>query len=411
MDGGKRTAPLRLLFLLLCLLSYGASWTALAARPDLLPAAKAAQAGTVYAAGGLFCAAAFLLGSYPSFIAVVLLLPCAAFIANAAGPETAVLGPAAAATVLAAALVLPTWAALAGAAALAGILAGALQPHTAWGRELPGAGASDGFVLLALGLPVLCAGLLLRRLADGAARIAEDRNRLDEAYRRLADANLDFQTYALFAREEAMDLERRRLAGELHDIIGYTLTNLIMLIQAAQYGKGGPEETGAILEKARLHADGSLREARRALAALRGRKSGRPQGAQLFLRLARTFQEVTGVAVSTDFAYFPSELPRETEKLVYRVIQEGLTNAFRHGKATAIFVDLGREGENLHLRIRDNGTLQSAAQGETPERSGIGLAGLREQAEALGGRLHAAPVADGFVLSATVPIKDADYES
>ncbi|WP_169311882.1 sensor histidine kinase [Gracilinema caldarium] len=250
-------------------------------------------------------------------------------------------------------------------------------------------------------------GILIKAKNSKIEELQEKVERLDTAYQKVADANLDFQTYALFAREEAMEKERRRLAGELHDIIGYSLTNVIMLIQAAQLGKGDSEQVHAILEKARIHADESLREARQALAMLRTEPIDRPRGANLFLKLTKTFQEVTGISITIDFANIPAFLPTESEKIIYRLIQEGLTNAFRHGKANAVFINFWFSDGNVTVRIRDNGIGVTTIQ----ERPGIGLAGLREQVEQRGGNFKAGPVIGGFLLEATIPLQGFVQES
>lgn len=103
----------------------------------------------------------------------------------------------------------------------------------------------------------------------------------------------------------------------------------------------------------------------------------------------------------------PSELPAEVEKLLYRLIQEGLTNAFRHGKASEVHISFWYDRGNLTIRIRDNGrgeTLEANEEGTlSSERPGIGLAGLREQVEQRGGRFQAGAVMGGFLLEATLP--------
>ncbi|HON14715.1 MAG TPA: histidine kinase, partial [Treponema sp.] len=230
-----------------------------------------------------------------------------------------------------------------------GTILAALQPHKSWGEPVNAGTLYQGLLYAALTAIVSALFLLLKNQSNRLTALQAAVERLDRAYQKVVDANLDFQTYALFAREEAMEKERRRLAGELHDIIGYSLTNVIMLIQAAQIGKGDSEQTHAILEKARLHADESLREARQTLAALRTEAVERPRGANLFLKLTKTFQEVTGILINIDFANMPSELPAEVEKLLYRLIQEGLTNAFRHGKASEVHISFWYDRGNLTI--------------------------------------------------------------
>ncbi|MEJ5188101.1 MAG: sensor histidine kinase [Breznakiellaceae bacterium] len=285
----------------------------------------------------------------------------------------------------------------------------AFQSHTAWGIPIKAAHRMEIFLCFVISLIMGALFFLLKWQDNHIKELISSLERLDQAYQKVVDANLDFQTYALFAREEAMEKERRRLAGELHDIIGYSLTNVIMLIQAAQLGKGDSEQTHAILEKARLHADESLREARQALAILRSEPSDRPRGANLFLKLTKTFQEVTGIPIRVDFANLPAILPSDIEKIIYRLIQEGLTNAFKHGKATEVFISFWVAEGNITVRIRDNGQGDTStySQGIEPtnKRTGIGLAGLREEVEQRGGCFNAGPVPGGFLLEATIPIQ------
>lgn len=291
----------------------------------------------------------------------------------------------------------------------------ALNTHTAWGTTVMEGTIYNKLMFAMISVIMTSLFLLLKRQYLHIKNLTSSIERLDQAYQKVVDANLDFQTYALFAREEAMERERRRLAGELHDIIGYSLTNVIMLIQAAQIGKGDSEQTHAILEKARLHADESLKEARNALATLRSEPVDRPRGANLFLKLTQTFQEVTGVKISLDFANMPPLLAMKIEKIIYRLIQEGLTNAFRHGKASEIYISFWYEQNSITLRIRDNGNggashiNQDAKQ--TVDRPGIGLAGLREQVEQLGGYFAAGAVSGGFILEATIPVRESEEES
>jgi signal transduction histidine kinase len=277
-----------------------------------------------------------------------------------------------------------------------------LGPHKSWGNAVTTMESSLQYLFGSLAASFGILAMLIKVKNSTIEELQENIERLDTAYQKVADANLDFQTYALFAREEAMEKERRRLAGELHDIIGYSLTNVIMLIQAAQLGKGDSEQIHAILEKARIHADESLREARQALAMLRTEPIDRPRGANLFLKLTKTFQEVTGISITIDFANMPSFLPTAAEKIIYRLIQEGLTNAFRHGRASAVFINFWFSDGNVTVRIRDNGYGVTTIQ----ERPGIGLAGLREQVEQRGGEFKAGPVIGGFLLEAAIPLQD-----
>ncbi|MCS6940327.1 MAG: sensor histidine kinase, partial [Roseiflexus sp.] len=94
-------------------------------------------------------------------------------------------------------------------------------------------------------------------------------------------------------------------------------------------------------------------------------------------------------------------LPQTLAMTLYRAVQEGLTNARKHGNASRIDVTLTCLPDTVRLTIRDNGQPINGA----PEGGGFGLTGLRERIERLGGALHAAPHPDGgFLLDIVAPV-------
>lgn len=118
---------------------------------------------------------------------------------------------------------------------------------------------------------------------------------------------------------------------------------------------------------------------------------------RLFLKLVENFQEVTGIQVNLELTTLSEGLSPREEKTLYRVIQEGMTNAFRHGQADAIRIILGEEPAAYECVIRDNGC------GAAKVEEGIGLKGMRERVEALGGSLTARPTKAGFILRCRLP--------
>ncbi len=86
--------------------------------------------------------------------------------------------------------------------------------------------------------------------------------------------------------------------------------------------------------------------------------------------------------------------------LFRRIVQEGLTNAFRHGKATRVRINLWQTEGEILVSVLDNG--RGIAPG-TSVTDGIGLAGMRERLAEYGGEIRLGPVVDGFELAATIP--------
>ena len=173
--------------------------------------------------------------------------------------------------------------------------------------------------------------------------------------------------------------ERRRMARDLHDGLAQELAFIAM---QSKY-LAGPDRDPAITQIA-VAADRALDESRRAIAALT-----RPLDEPLAIVLADVAEEVAGrvgleleLALSEDVDVSP-----QTREALLRIVREAVTNAARHGKATAVKIELAN-GRGIRLRISDNGTGFDPAQTELSELSGFGLTSMRERAEELGGNLN-----------------------
>ena len=102
--------------------------------------------------------------------------------------------------------------------------------------------------------------------------------------------------------------------------------------------------------------------------------------------------------VRLDYGNFPENCGEEAASAFYHFIQEGLVNAYSHGKATNIRISFWRDDENLQVTMLDDG------RGATELTEGIGIRGMRERFGKLGGTLNIEFPVDGFRLSATVPL-------
>jgi signal transduction histidine kinase len=269
----------------------------------------------------------------------------------------------------------------------------------AWGRAVPGT-SPEQLALFAFVLLFLCALSLSFWGLDASRRRAfREIGRLDRAIGRLSDINAAFQDALASADEDFSLRERNRITREIHDIIGYALTNQQMMLEAAllltDEGDGRLRE---LLGMARSTVAEGLRDARRALYELRQGES-RPEdlGFGLLLKVVRNFESVTGVRVALDFTNARGELSRGAWLTLYRLIQESMINAFRHGDAKNIAITFREDRRDLFVNVRDDG------RGAVNVTEGIGLKGMRERAEALGGELWAGNAADGFVVSARLP--------
>lgn len=208
--------------------------------------------------------------------------------------------------------------------------------------------------------------------------------------------------------------ERARIARELHDVVAHHISMIAVQAETARLATPGMPASGA----ERLLAIGDtaragLTEMRRLLGVLREdagpadvRAERHPQpGLDQLLALVDAARATSGATTRLIVSGAPAALDPGVELAAYRITQEALTNARRHARGAPVDVELRFTAETLRLRIRDSGP---GAVGQAADPAGAtgghGVAGMRERAAAVGGRLAAGPSATGgFVVEAVLP--------
>ena len=290
---------------------------------------------------------------------------------------------------------------IAGAVAIAAILL-AQRPAVIWGRSAERAEPAQLILLAVVLVFVFSLGVALKEIAESRQRAVAEMRRLDSAIDRIADINASFQSALAAAEEESIRKERNRITREIHDIVGYALTNQQMMLEAALMLTTESElRLRELLTMARDGVSEGLRETRKTLYALRRVDEQKSPDFGVILTVARNFETVTGVKVSVDFTNARGELDAGAWMSLYRLIQESMINAFRHGKAKNIAIVFREDRDTIHVLVRDDGV------GAPDMIEGIGLKGMRERAAALGGEFEAGNSVDGVAVSARFP-KRAD---
>ena len=274
-----------------------------------------------------------------------------------------------------------------------------------WGHMITGPGLVA--LLTASAFMIALAGVVhfLHLFSSVIDRQEEQLARLDEAVRQLTRANLSFQNLASSAQERSAVDERKRITREIHDAIGYALTNLIMTMEAClRLVSKDEEKLRVLLARAREEAQLGLNETRKVLRVLREAVPEKVKGLSAIHRLVTLFSSATGVRVITEYCNASLSFGEELDLAIFRMIQEGLTNAFRHGHASEIKVKFWQEKDGITITFWDNGV------GGDIIKEGIGLQGMRERVEQIGGTVLAYRTADGFELRTWLPLDGAAAE-
>jgi signal transduction histidine kinase len=245
----------------------------------------------------------------------------------------------------------------------------AVKPDPGWGAWLAGVTLTAAF------------GLLIRHERDLLRQL------------RLAQAGL---------AEQARTQERNRIARELHDVIGHTLTVSLLHVQSARLAvEHDPADAARALAEAERLGRECLAEVRTTVGILRedddaDRTAPRP-GASGLLALAEQYR-CAGADVTLTIEGDTAGLPATTGLAVYRIAQEALTNAAKHAPGAPT---------EVRLRVSPGEVMLTADSRTVPvkgPRTGLGVVSMRERAESVGGSCEAGPGGRGWLVRARLPL-------
>src|SRR5699024_2645655 len=212
---------------------------------------------------------------------------------------------------------------------------------------------------------------------------------------------------ALTAAEQAraaasrMQAQRMRIARDLHDTIGHTLSVAALHTSVAAEAHD-PEEAAAALERVRSATSEALRELRGTVRVLRDESPDTPVPAAV-LGLASLERVVwsaraAGLEVSAEVAVDAAQLPSDVDAVAFRIVQESMTNVLRHSTARHVVIAIGLDETGLGLDIADDGTNLAY-----DPAGGAGIRGMRERVHLLGGDFAAGADERGFAVRARLP--------
>ena len=218
-------------------------------------------------------------------------------------------------------------------------------------------------------------------------RFTEEDLRLTETFGARAAVAVDLADRvardALRRVVEGQELERRRLARELHDETGQALTSILLGLKHVEEA-GSPESARAAAAELREQIVDTLQNVRRLAVELRPSALDDFGLAPALERLAEAFGEQSGIAVDIQTNLDSQRLAPEVETALYRIVQEALTNVAKHAEATRVSIVVTRRENSVTAVIEDDGQGFGAGGGTG---DGLGLVGMKERVGLLGGRL------------------------
>jgi two-component system sensor histidine kinase UhpB len=185
----------------------------------------------------------------------------------------------------------------------------------------------------------------------------------------------------------AQEAERKRIAVELHDEVGQTMTGVLLLLE--RVSGEVPTRQREVFTEVQEAVRKSLEDVRRIAEELRPELLEHLGLVSALKSLAGTITARAGLELGWEFAQDLPSLPADTELAVYRIAQEGLTNAARHAQAHRVSLSLQPGEHGLVLCVRDDG------RGLDRSGTGGGVRGMRERAALIGATLTIAPTTQG----------------
>ncbi|BBC25942.1 sensor histidine kinase [Pseudanabaena sp. ABRG5-3] len=233
-----------------------------------------------------------------------------------------------------------------------------------------------GFIVM-LGLVIL----FLQLLVESA--LAERKSREE-----LMVANNRLREYAIQVEELATVQERNRIAREIHDSLGHSLTGFNLHLEAAlQLLQSEPDEAKQLLLEAKQLGSTALNDVRVSVRALRSEPLEGRSFKSAIQSLVEEFQRSTGIAAQTDIDNLTDsdrQISPQLKIIVYRIVQESLTNISKHSEASLVNISCQVRNQDLEIVIEDNGKGFDITQNV----SGFGLQGMQERVMAVSGNLE-----------------------
>ncbi|BFT75432.1 sensor histidine kinase [Paenibacillus sp. P36] len=261
-------------------------------------------------------------------------------------------------------------------------------------------GVSELFSIILNAVLFFAIGLSLQRVVTSNEKTEKLLAENQRQYYLIHEQNNALEQYANQIEQLTLLEERNRMARELHDTVGHTFTSVIMGMDAVSYLiEAAPDKAKEKLDVLRGVTRNGLEEVRRSIHQMVP-KEGDMLLSQQLTRLANEFALHTGTQIRFTTVGEEFEIPKQTKLSLIRCLQESLTNAKRHGRATTVEIKLNYVDDGVGIRIEDDGV------GTEQLKVGFGINAMQERIFALQGTLQvSSTVGQGTVVECFIPAK------
>ena len=202
------------------------------------------------------------------------------------------------------------------------------------------------------------------------------------------------------------DEERRRIGREVHDTLGQELTAAKLYLRRIPADSYADAHWSSYVKEAAEAVDRALQQVR-SLAYLLHPPFAEDMGLLTALRYyVEGVSQRTGIQVKTKLPKELSPLPFELEATIFRVVQESLTNVYRHSESKVVDLEVARDGHKMRVKVRDYGNGHASAKLDL-EKLGVGITGMRERVRGLGGEFRIYDAEPGTAVEVELPISPA----
>lgn len=267
------------------------------------------------------------------------------------------------------------------------------------GNELP------LYELLSYITAIITLGLIssiIKKEQNRTLKAEELYHRLRKSEDELIKTNQELEAYADSIKELSILKERNRISREIHDSVGHSLSTIIIQLGAIEkIANENGEAASLMASNLRDFTKNGLEEIRKALRELKPKEFKEYETLLAIEGLIKDFSKLTGIDVKLGFSKNKWQLDEETSLVLYRVVQEFLSNSARHGKATKISIFMHFSISDLIVTMQDNGI------GTNEITPGLGLTSISERVGELGGNLsYESKEGKGFLLRVVLkPVK------